>query len=76
MLAQAGGGVVKGFIKLHTSEGQMALHLAVDQIAAFVAYDRYRPNYLSWVTTKDGSRYQVTENTDAIAELIVAETNP
>lgn len=62
---------MNGFIKLETADGT-SLHLAADQIASFVAYDRYRPNYLSWITTKDGSRYQVRENTDRIAELIAA----
>ena len=61
-----------GFVELTAAQQETALFLAVDQIASFVAYDRYRPNYLSWVATKDGQRYQVTESTDTIAGLIRA----
>lgn len=61
-----------GFITLTVAEQRTPLYLAVDQVASFVAYDRYRPNYISWVATKDGNRYQVEESTTAIAELISA----
>lgn len=60
------------FIKLSAADSRLDIHIAVDQIASFVAYDRYRPNYISWVATKDGNRYQVTQSTDEIAALIAA----
>ena len=63
-----------GFIKLQTADGRKPIYLAVDQIASFVAYDQYRPNYIAWVATKDGNRYQVVENTDDIAAMIAAAT--
>ena len=62
------------FIKLSAADSRLNVHVAVDQIASFTAYDRYRPNYISWVVMKDGTRYQVAENTDEIAAMIAAAT--
>jgi hypothetical protein len=62
---------MSGFIKLRT-ESNTDLHLAVDEIASWRPYDRYRPNYLSMVTMRAGEVYQVVENTNTIAERIEA----
>ena len=61
-----------GFVALRLSDGEKPLHLATDQIASFSAYDRYRPNYLSWVTTKGGDRFQVIESADEIAAALAS----
>lgn len=58
------------FIKLHAADSRLDIHIAVDQIASFVAYDRYRPHGISWISLKDGSRYQVCQSPDEIAALI------
>lgn len=71
MDARTTGRIMSGFIKLRT-ETNTDLHLAVDEIASFRVYDRYRPNYLSLVTMKGGEIYQVVESTDTIAEQIQA----
>lgn len=62
------------FIKLSAADSRLDIHIAVDQIASFVAYDRYRPDYISWVSMKDGGRYQVAESTEQIAAMIAAAT--
>lgn len=63
---------MKGFIKLRLVDGhgERPLFLAVDQIASIAAYDAYRPNYRSWITTKDGMRYQAIESAAEVAAAI------
>lgn len=62
------------FIKLTEADSRLDIHIAVDQIASFVAYDRYRPQGISWLTLKDGTRRQVAESADEIAARIAATT--
>ena len=60
------------FIKLTEADSRLDIHIAVDQIASFTAYDRYRPHGISWLAMKDGTRRQVSESADEIAARIAA----
>ena len=59
-----------GFVRLQTFEPRLPLYVAIEEIARFSPYDRFRCNGSAIVVTNDGERHHVSESADVIAQLI------
>lgn len=59
-----------GFVRLQTFEHRLPLYIAIEEIARFLPYDRFRPNGSATLVTNDGERHHVSESADEIAHLI------